>query len=53
MMRWAGHAAYEGEAGNFYELSSQFEDQEVRYKKAGRGHAMLLEDGSTHSYPRH
>jgi hypothetical protein len=52
-MRWAGHAAYVEETGKFYELSSQFEDQDVRYKKVRRGHAMLVEDGSTHSYPRH
>jgi hypothetical protein len=32
LMRWTEHAAYEGEAGNFYEISSQFEDQDVRYQ---------------------
>jgi hypothetical protein len=31
MMRWAEHAAYVGEAGNFYEISSKFGDQDVRY----------------------
>jgi len=34
MMRWAGHAAYAGEAGNFYELSSQFEETRRAVQKS-------------------
>jgi hypothetical protein len=35
MMRWAGHAAYVGEAGIFfYELSSQFEETRRAVQKS-------------------
>ena len=42
-----------GKLGIFMNFQVSLKKQDVRYKKVWRGHAMLAEDGSTHSYPLH